>query len=337
MMNLNLSPCSRWLVSSFRESVLPSFSGKFMKIVVVASLAFGLLAACYAAGCRCYERKITTVPKKNPPPAVFKTEPDQPLTKTELKTDPLHKEEKKTKNVEIAPAGDSDDESDPFIFFENEGILPLESEVTPIVIEPEVPKVDSKPLEDPKQKELAALKENIRQELKQQDIQADKLKTLIEAYSQLSLWTPLEFLPTYEEILKSFAARSLDVIDAKTSWDKLSPIINLIYTMMNYTPLEKPENKDVRERVLKLQIELFKADRTMRSIEADRKTVEQCYGLTLGETKAMAAYGLSDHGKQIMRDQQQKAKTERNEKIKKLDDQVDVLRQQLKELAGHTP
>ena len=82
----------------------------------------------------------------------------------------------------------------------------------------------------------------------------------------------------------------------------------------------------MRERVLKLQVELFKADRTMRNIEADRKTVEQCYGLTLGETKAMAAYGLSDHGKQIMRDQQQKAKTERNEKIEKLDDQVDVLR-----------
>ena len=52
----------------------------------------------------------------------------------------------------------------------------LESEVTPIVIEPEVPN-DSKPLQI-KQKELAALKENIRQELKQQDIQADKLNIL---------------------------------------------------------------------------------------------------------------------------------------------------------------
>lgn len=337
MMNLNLSPCSRWLVSSFTESELPSFSGKFMKILVVAALAFGLLAACYAAGCRCFVREITTVSKKNPPPAASKTDPNQPTTKVELKAAPLQREEKKTEHVEIAPKADSDDESDPFVFFEHEGILPLESEVPPVVMEPEVPKVDPKPLEDPKQKELAALKDKIRQALQEKDLNADKLKALIVEYSQLSLYMPLEFLPTYEEILKTFATRLLDAVDSKASWDKLSPIIELIWTMQDYNPVEKPENKDVRERVLKLEIELFQADRQMKSIANDRKTAEQCYGLTLGETKAMLAYGLSDDGKRLMREQQQKAKTERDEKIKKLDEQVDEICQQLKALAGHAP
>ena len=88
-----------------------------MKIVVVASLAFGLLAACYAAGCRCYERKITTVPKTIPLLPYLIPSLRLPLTKTELKKLTLYiKKKRKPRMLKLLSVGDSDDDSYPLYF-----------------------------------------------------------------------------------------------------------------------------------------------------------------------------------------------------------------------------
>jgi hypothetical protein len=59
-MNVNLNFFSNSALSFFRESVLPSLTARHKKILVVVSLAFGLLAACLAINrwCLTSDRKV---------------------------------------------------------------------------------------------------------------------------------------------------------------------------------------------------------------------------------------------------------------------------------------
>ena len=73
-MNINMSSFSSYAVSLFKQSVLPSLTSQQKKIILIASLAFGLLAVWYAA-CRCRCFKATKIESEDKP----EVKPDREL------------------------------------------------------------------------------------------------------------------------------------------------------------------------------------------------------------------------------------------------------------------
>lgn len=251
----------------------------------------------------------------------------------ELKIDSKEKETKSKTDDTV----DQDQKNDPLDPIIQSPIKPLlNSDVLPADTTPVTP---VQPPEDPKQKKLSAILDNIRHELNENELNADKLKALIEEYSKLSIFKPAEYLTIYEEILKTLAARLHDAINTKTAWRQLMPVVvEVIWTMHSYNPMQDVQYQDIFDRVIKLKTQLLDIDIKMKRLMAEHDSAEQCYKISFqGANVLISAPGVSDEMKQRLTDGLQKEKTKRDQKMKELEEKVEIMRKQLKDLSELLP
>ena len=336
-MNINLISFSHFPLASIKESILPPLTDKQKKFLIITSIVIAILTACYVAFNCCVDEKTWDRPSNKPQPPRF------PIKRVieERKEDKLQEQPKKIpfevrkkgSENEIADVLKKDSEvSDSKI--ESKPKIPVQPTI-PDDMTPITPKLDEKPAEDIKQKQITAIKEKIFDELKKKDLNGDQLNALIEEYSKLSLSMPGTYLITYEEILKTFAAMLHDAIDSKATWNQLMPVVvKVIWKMQDYNPLKRPEYEEVFDRTILLRKEFLSLDLKMRGILAERDSAEQSYSIYLQEANNyLSDPRVSAATKQLFTDTTQKKTTKRNMQIKNYEEQIETIRTRLKDLS----
>ena len=89
LMHINFHSFSNQAISSLKENILPTLTAQQKKILVIASIALGFLAALYLAGRRCFTAELLEGQGK-------KTFPDGTIGEGEFKGGMLHGQAKKT-------------------------------------------------------------------------------------------------------------------------------------------------------------------------------------------------------------------------------------------------
>lgn len=193
------------------------------------------------------------------------------------------------------------------------------------------PKIEVDPRAE-KLQQLAILKENIREALKRDDIRVATLEKWIADYSSTSMSVHVEYLSLYEEILKTFAAKLHQACDSKEAWQKLMPVVTGVnWVMQSWNPMEEPETKALRDRVIKSRTELLTIDIHLKRIFAEWEGAEIVYSMALRNAQMLLAQG-SESARKIATKMLDEETAKRDQKIHAIKTKIEDIKTQLMDL-----